>query len=486
MALPTATALARTQPLSGRVIALDPGHGLNPDGGGYTGAHGVNGAWEDVNVLDVARRLATLLRTQGATVILTRGAYDPGPPPVQGLIRRVASAERSHADVFVSIHQNDSSSPRAHGVSTYYDHTDSRALAQDVQQAMVAGTGLADIGTLRAGFYVLRNTTMPAILVEGGFLSNPTEARRISTAAFHRTEAQAIDQGLLAYFGATGTGGNNGTPSAAGGGTAATGSPKVANGPIGSSLPLARGDRGHAVRVLQGDLDQLGWKMVVTGTFNGRTASALAAFQRRHGVAATGVLNGATLDAIEAAMGIGSGSSGTRSTGAGPSGRGGSSTAGNGSASSGGGTASSGSATGARSGSGATFRQGTGAPAITGGLQVGGKIDGLTILRVVHLVATAYGATAQDNYPYGAVDAFGVPLKAGDVAVDPGVIPLNTRLYVTGYKTPYLPQGGELATARDTGGAIKGDRIDMYINSKNESLINSFGIQHVTAYILGK
>ena len=149
----------------------------------------------------------------------------------------------------------------------------------------------------------------------------------------------------------------------------------------------------------------------------------------------------------------------------------------------------SGSGTGSPGGSGgggspAPFVQGTGAPSVQGGLQVGGGIDGLSIVRVIHLTATAYGATAQDNYPYGAVDAFGVPLRPGDVAVDPAVIALNTKMYVAGYSSPNLPAGGELAVARDTGGAIKGQRIDMFINSTNESVINNFGIQQVTAYIL--
>ncbi len=174
-------------------------------------------------------------------------------------------------------------------------------------------------------------------------------------------------------------------------------------------------------------------------------------------------------------------SGGTRGSGS----RAGSSS-GSGSASTGAGsgkTTSSGSGS-TTSGTTKSFVQGTASPTVNGGLQVGGKIDGLTIVRVIHLTATAYGATAQDNYPYGPTDAFGVPLKPGDVAVDPSVIALNTKMYVTGYKTPNLPQGGELAVARDTGGAIKGNRIDMYINSTNESLINSFGIQQVTAYIL--
>jgi len=191
------------------------------------------------------------------------------------------------------------------------------------------------------------------------------------------------------------------------------------------------------------------------------------------------------------ATGSGSGKTTGSSTGSGSakSGGSGSSTTGSGSGkttagSTGGSTGSgSGTATGSAS-SGGTFAQGAAFAVPSGGLQVGSKIDGLTVTRVIHLTATAYGATAADNYPYGPTDAFGAPLKPGDVAVDPSVIALNTKMYVAGYKTPNLPQGGELAVARDTGGAIKGNRIDMYVNSTNQSLINSFGIQQVVAYIL--
>ncbi len=100
--------------------------------------------------------------------------------------------------------------------------------------------------------------------------------------------------------------------------------------------------------------------------------------------------------------------------------------------------------------------------------------------------ATAYGLTAQDNYPYGATDYFGQPLTAGDIAVDPSVIPLGTCLYVTGYSSPYLPQGGFIGEADDTGGAIKGAHIDIFENLNNESQISAFGIQHVQVTILGK
>ena len=110
-------------------------------------------------------------------------------------------------------------------------------------------------------------------------------------------------------------------------------------------------------------------------------------------------------------------------------------------------------------------------------------IDGHTVVGTLDLTATAYAPTLQDNYPYGPVDYYGNPLVAGDVAVDPSVIPLGTLLWVTGYSSPDLPAGGFLAHAVDTGGAIQGDRIDIFINA-SESEVSNFGIQQVTAYIL--
>jgi len=114
----------------------------------------------------------------------------------------------------------------------------------------------------------------------------------------------------------------------------------------------------------------------------------------------------------------------------------------------------------------------------------GKTIDGYQVVKTISLTATAYGPSAQDNYPYGAVDYFGNPLVAGDVAVDPSVIPLGTKLWVTGYNSPNLPAGGFLATADDEGGAIKGNRLDIYINEP-DSIVSNFGIQGVTVYVLG-
>lgn len=97
--------------------------------------------------------------------------------------------------------------------------------------------------------------------------------------------------------------------------------------------------------------------------------------------------------------------------------------------------------------------------------------------------ATAYTAAASENGKWGAVDYFGNKLKVGIVAVDPKKIPLGTKLYITGYGYHGLPAGGMLAVASDTGGAIKGNRIDIFVPGQT-SQAKSFGIQDVQVFIL--
>lgn len=97
--------------------------------------------------------------------------------------------------------------------------------------------------------------------------------------------------------------------------------------------------------------------------------------------------------------------------------------------------------------------------------------------------ATAYSAAASENGKWGAVDYFGNPLKVGTIAVDPKLIPLGTKVYVTGYDHNGLPDGGMVATATDIGGAIKGNRIDIFVPGSS-SKASTFGIQNVKVYIL--
>lgn len=113
-----------------------------------------------------------------------------------------------------------------------------------------------------------------------------------------------------------------------------------------------------------------------------------------------------------------------------------------------------------------------------------GTIDGRPILRTITMTATAYGPSLQDNYPYGATDYFGQPLRFGMVAVDPSVIPLGTTLYIQGYNDANLPSGGFVAHALDEGGAIQGSRIDIFMPD-GPSIVSNFGVQTVTVDVLG-
>jgi N-acetylmuramoyl-L-alanine amidase len=181
--------------IAGRTIVLDPGHG------DHSGAHSASGAWEDDDVLAIAQRAATLLRAQGATVRLTRaGPHLLGPVDSGDLTARVAEAVAWQADVFVSLHQNRSTETAQRGVQTFYATADSRALAAAVQRGVAAATGLKNLGLAHRLFWVVSCNPMPAVLVEGGFLSNPAEAALISSPAFFDAEARGLTAGLEGYF----------------------------------------------------------------------------------------------------------------------------------------------------------------------------------------------------------------------------------------------------------------------------------------------
>lgn len=103
--------------------------------------------------------------------------------------------------------------------------------------------------------------------------------------------------------------------------------------------------------------------------------------------------------------------------------------------------------------------------------------------KVVQVKASAYSSAASENGVWGAVDYFGNPLKLGTIAVDPSVIPLGTKVLVTGHSHPGLPKQAFLATATDMGSAIKGNRIDIFIPG-SQSSVAEFGFQYVNLYII--
>lgn len=246
---------------------------------------------------------------------------------------------------------------------------------------------------------------------------------------------------------------------------------------------LRPGSRGHWVMTLQADLRLLGYRDVgpMDGIFGPRTETALKQFQSRHGFPASGVTSAAVWQDILAGFGLTPLYRGTALK-----------------AGAGNGPPSNAPARTAPSGPvlPENFPTG-GAPVSEPGLSspTGGQmgtfapavktIDGRPVLKAYHMVATAYGPSLADNYPYGPTDYFGQPLEDGMVAVDPSVIPLHSVVYVKGYRDNYLPAGGFVGRALDTGGAIQGDRIDIFIRA-NPTVISDFGIQQVTVYVLGR
>ena len=198
-----------------RVIVIDPGHG-----GINAGTLNVlGGPPEKVFTLDWAKRLAGILQTNGWKVYLTR-TNDVDVT----LLNRVAFAEAHHATVFISLHFNSSAPDKKQsGLETYcltptgmpstltrgysdlvtdiYPNNEFDAqnllLAMRVHEAVLRASGEEDRGIRRARFMgVLHGEKRPAILVEGGFLSNPNEAHRIEDPAFRQKLAEAVASAL--------------------------------------------------------------------------------------------------------------------------------------------------------------------------------------------------------------------------------------------------------------------------------------------------
>jgi N-acetylmuramoyl-L-alanine amidase len=189
--------------LSGKTILIDPGHG-GPD----TGAIGPNRTYEKSNNLAIALALNDILKQAGAKTILTR-YKDISPAAnyseIEDLQARVNIANLTKADIFISIHNDASQKPEIQGTSTYYSEDnpqklESVHLANSIQSAAIDTLGTTNRRLKEAPFYVLRNTTMPAILLETAFISNPYEEARLQNPTFRKNVATAIFQGIYNYY----------------------------------------------------------------------------------------------------------------------------------------------------------------------------------------------------------------------------------------------------------------------------------------------
>ena len=192
-----------------RSIFLDPGHG-GSDPGAISG-----GVREKDLTLSVYNKVSSKLASLGYTVLTSRNVDKD-----VDLVDRADQANKANADMLLSIHFNAGGRGVARGIETYYyqsqadrvpkinkeNHNNaerlerSRKLANKVQQNLLYQTGANDRGVKRASFTVLRETSIPSILVELGFIDNPEERNKIKTNEYQERLANGIVDGIVEYY----------------------------------------------------------------------------------------------------------------------------------------------------------------------------------------------------------------------------------------------------------------------------------------------
>jgi N-acetylmuramoyl-L-alanine amidase len=200
-------------PKSFTSVVVDPGHGGRDSGAMCAGV-----AEKDLT-LDVARRVDRLLGAEGIATLMTRIG-----DTYVSLADRAALGNRVRDSIFVSIHFNEGNKPFATGVETYYaahqitegsvlaswlpfltrppsdsPKPESQSLAGFIQEALVARTRSVDRGTQAKQFFVIANVTSPAVLIEGGFLTNKDDISKLASEDYRDQLAAAVADGILRY-----------------------------------------------------------------------------------------------------------------------------------------------------------------------------------------------------------------------------------------------------------------------------------------------
>ncbi|MHA0855363.1 N-acetylmuramoyl-L-alanine amidase [Paenibacillus sp. CMAA1364] len=178
---------------SGRkVVVIDAGHG-----GSAPGSTSITGVQEKKFTLSIALKVQQLLlKESNLDVVMTRETDVD-----VSLSQRAQLANQLSADVFVSIHGNSNPSSSPNGTeSYYYKRKDSKELAKHIHHYLIEATGLKDRGVKDDNFHVIRETTMPATLLEIGFLSNKADEAVLFTEDLQNRVAQAIVNGIKDYL----------------------------------------------------------------------------------------------------------------------------------------------------------------------------------------------------------------------------------------------------------------------------------------------
>ncbi|MGE5372698.1 MAG: N-acetylmuramoyl-L-alanine amidase [Solirubrobacterales bacterium] len=193
--------------LAGRSVVIDPGHGgIDPGTIGRT-----TGMPEKDLTLAISRRLGTMLGQGGAMVTLTREDDRDLSDGTRGklierkrqdLARRVERAQKVKGEIYISVHGNADPSPQWRGAQTFYyaNSPASKALAESIQQELITVLGKNNRKAKEGVFFVMERSTMPAVTVEVGFMSNPEEERLLADPAYQSKVAYAIYAGIVKYF----------------------------------------------------------------------------------------------------------------------------------------------------------------------------------------------------------------------------------------------------------------------------------------------
>lgn len=198
-----------TKPVLKQTVIVDAGHG-GDDGG----AIGIEGTVEkDIN-LDIALKLEKLLKFYGFDVIMTRtedimtcddGLDSLRKRKVSDIHNRFDVLEKNPDAVFISIHQNKFEDNSQHGTQVFYsgNNDESKLLAESIQNSIVSVLQPDNSRVVKksgSGIYLLYHAKLPAVLVECGFISNPTEVKRLNDEKYRMKIAILIADGLIKYL----------------------------------------------------------------------------------------------------------------------------------------------------------------------------------------------------------------------------------------------------------------------------------------------
>ncbi|MGF7089361.1 N-acetylmuramoyl-L-alanine amidase [Kroppenstedtia sanguinis] len=174
-------------------VVIDPGHG-----GKDHGATGASGQFEKDFTLKLSRKVEKLAQAEPRLQVHLTRTDD----------RFISSVDRARpkfandlgADLFISIHGNTFANPDVSGTETYYYHWNSRSLAKVMHKHVVQGSGFQNRGVKKENYFVLKDTKMPAVLIEMGYLTHPKEEKEMLTEEYQNRMAVSIVDGIKEYL----------------------------------------------------------------------------------------------------------------------------------------------------------------------------------------------------------------------------------------------------------------------------------------------